>query len=245
MISIYTGTPGAGKSLHIAQRIYYKLRANKVVIANFEINLEKVSKKKKDQLPFYEVPNDKLIPDNLIRFSQEYFTREKKPVKEDTIFLVIDEAQIVFNSREWQHGLNRPQWLSFFSQHRKYGYEVVLIAQFDGMIDKQIRTLIEYNYIHRKVSNFGIFGRLFSLLSFGKLFVAVKMWYPLNEKVGSEFFKAHKKYYSIYDTFANFKRQDSPLKVAGSPDPDAAPADLSAVLLPDPETDTEKKKQAV
>ena len=101
MISIYTGTPGAGKSLHIAQRIYYKLRSNKVVIANFDINLEKVSKKKKDNLPFFEVPNDKLNPTNLIRFSYEYFNREKKPVKEDTIFLVIDEAQIIFNSLLW------------------------------------------------------------------------------------------------------------------------------------------------
>ena len=37
----------------------------------------------------------------------------------------------------------------FFSQHRKLGYRVILVAQFSEMIDKQIRALIEYEYIHR------------------------------------------------------------------------------------------------
>ena len=57
------------------------------------------------------------------------------------------------------------------------------------MIDKQIRSLIEYEYIHRKVSNFGVVGKVMSMVTFGKLFCAVKMWYPLNERLGAEFFQ--------------------------------------------------------
>ena len=72
------------------------------------------------------------------------------------------------------------------------------------MIDRQIRSLIEYEQIHRKVSNFGIKGKILSLCSGGNLFVSVKVWYPMNEKVGSEFFHAHKRYYSLYDTFGSF-----------------------------------------
>lgn len=79
-----------------------------------------------------------------------------------------------------------------FTQHRKLGYEVVLVAQFDRMLDRQIRSLIEYEWIHRKVSNFGIQGKLISAFCGGKLFVAVKVWYPMKEKVGSEFYMYRK-----------------------------------------------------
>ena len=65
-------------------------------------------------------------------------------------------------------------------------------------------SLIEYEWIHRKVSNFGIQGKIFSLLFGGKLFVAVKVWYPMKQKVGSEFFMYKKKFSDIYDTYALF-----------------------------------------
>lgn len=203
MISLYSGTPGSGKSLHIARRIFHTLRRHRPVICNFNINLKKVERKKskRNKLKFSYVENMYLTPDYLIDYSRTYFAG--KFVKEDEILLVIDEAQILFNSRAWQQA-GRDKWLSFFSQHRKYGFEVVFIAQFDGMIDKQIRTLIEYNYLHRKLSNFGIIGKIMSIFALGKVFGAVKVWYPLNEKVGSELFTATRKYYSLYDTYADF-----------------------------------------
>lgn len=92
----------------------------------------------------------------------------------------------------------------FFTQHRKYGYDIVLVSQFDRMIDRQIRSLIEYELVHRKVSNYGLIGKILSMISIGNLFVSVKIWYPMKEKVGSQFFKAHKKYYSLYDTYNIF-----------------------------------------
>ena len=39
------------------------------------------------------------------------------------------------------------------------------------------------------------------MLSPFNLFVKVKVWYPMKEKVGSEFYKSVPKYYRIYDTF--------------------------------------------
>ena len=38
MIYFYSGTPGSGKSLHVAQDIYQYLQRGKNVIANFDIN---------------------------------------------------------------------------------------------------------------------------------------------------------------------------------------------------------------
>lgn len=210
MISIYTGTPGSGKSLHVAKNIYSSLRSGKLTICNFEINLEKVHKKKYKSLPFKYIDNLDLTPEKLINISKDYF-KGKKRVKEDSILLIIDECQLLFNSREWQKG-NRRYWLSFFSQHRKYGYEIILVAQFDGMVDKQIRSLIEYEYKHRKASNFGLMGRIVSIITLGGQFCCIKLWYPLGEKIGSEFFKARKKYFRIYDTFGFFENPDDAIK---------------------------------
>jgi hypothetical protein len=44
-------------------------------------------------------------------------------LKEGEILLLIDEAQLMFNSRKWQN-ISRQGWLSFFSQHRHYGYPI-------------------------------------------------------------------------------------------------------------------------
>ena len=197
MIVLYSGTPGSGKSLHTAEKIYFSLKYKRPVIANFEINESKIKKK----ADFVYLPNDELNPDFLKQYAKQYW--KGKRVKEEHITLVIDEAQLLFNAREWSKP-DRKEWLSFFTQHRKFGYHIILVAQFDNMIDKQIRSLIEYQFIHRKVSNFGAFGKVFSMFTLGKLFVAVKVWYPLGEKIDSEFFTAKKKYYSLYDTFLIF-----------------------------------------
>lgn len=218
MISLYSGTPGSGKSLHVATRIYYTLRAGRPVIANFPVNVGLIARGRRRCGPFLAYDNEKLNPDLLIDFSASWFRDHR--FREETILLVIDEAQLMFNARSWD-ARDRSGWVSFFSQHRKYGYSIVLIAQFDRMLDRQIRSLLEYEYIHRKVSNFGVWGRIFSVVALGKLFVAVKMWYPLHEKVGADWYAAKKRYYQIYDTYSTFGLRDpGPPEVAVSLDPD-------------------------
>lgn len=166
-------------------------------ICNFEIDVARIRK----GCSFIYKPNYEITPEYLCNYSRDYFKNRR--IKEDEILLVLDECQLMFNARDWnQKGRN--EWLSFFTQHRKYGYTIILVAQFDRMIDRQIRSLIEYEFIHRKVSNFGWKGWLLSFWSFGRLFVSVKIWYPMKEKVGSEFFLARKKYYSLYDTYNSF-----------------------------------------
>ena len=59
-------------------------------------------------------------------------------------------------------------------------------------------------YVHRKVNNYGLFGKILGTLCFGSLFVCVKVWYPMKERIGSEFMMANKKYFRIYDTFNMF-----------------------------------------
>ena len=65
------------------------------------------------------------------------------------------------------------------------------------------------------MSNYGIKGKILSAFCLGNLFVSVKVWYPMKEKVGSDFFIAHKKYYSLYDTFGMFA--PATVGIQGSP----------------------------
>lgn len=199
MIRLYSGTPGSGKSLHNARDVINRSRMGKPVIGNFPADLGRFKRAN-----YTYVPNYELNPDFLINYSRKFF--QGKKIKEGAILLVIDECQLLFNSRDWQQK-GRNEWLSFFSQHRKYGYDVTLIAQFDRMIDRQIRGLIEYEFIHRKLSNYGFGGKIMSLLFGGNTFVSVEMWYPLKLKISSDFIHARKYYYSIYDTFGTFQTE--------------------------------------
>lgn len=203
MIELYSGTPGSGKSLHTAQKIKDWLHKWKSpVITNFDFNALACNQKGYGSLLI--VKNSDITPDFLIFFSEKYRKiRNWNSVPEETILLVIDEAQILFNAREWNKG-NRADWISFFTQHRKLGYRIILIAQFDRMLDRQIRSVIEYEYIHRKVKNIGKGGFILNLFSGGGLHVAVKIYKPLGEKVGSDYFKGNKSLYTLYDSYTRF-----------------------------------------
>lgn len=204
MIDIYTGTPGSGKSLHVASRLCGLLRSNHLVITNFEVDRKRIPNP--EMLVILD--NSRLKNPKAVRgIIDDYWQSVDKPVHEGAIVLFIDEAQLLFNSREWSK-TQGSGWISFFTQHRKFGLDIVLVAQFMEMIDRQVRSLIEYEYIHRKVSNFGGMGLiagfvmfLINCFTFGKLFVAVKIWVPLKQRVGAEFYIARPGLYKIYDTY--------------------------------------------
>lgn len=187
------------------------VQKNKPCIGNFEINYDNIRGRKKGEYTY--ILNDDLCPNDLINYSKKVF--ENRKIKEDYILLVLDECQLIFNARDW-NVKGRQEWLSFFTQHRHFGYNIILVAQFDRMIDRQVRSLIEYEYIHRKVANYGTMGFLVSALSFGKLFICVQMWYPLRTKIGSNFFRCRKSLYSLYDSYNMFSVGDG-VGVMGSP----------------------------
>lgn len=193
MISLYSGTPGSGKSLHIAQVIYDRSRFHRPTLGNFDVRNDLLP----DSDTYLYVPNEELTYDFLVSFSVSYFRQHK--YKEGSILVIIDEAQLLFNSREWNKA-DRFGWIKFFTQHRKLGYNIIMVSQFDKMLDKQIRCLFEYEYIHRKISNFGWKGKLVSVWTGNRLFLAVKFWYPLKTKVGQESFLYKRKYGELYDT---------------------------------------------
>lgn len=200
MINLYSGTPGSGKSLHAIKKIKEYYFNKKWVITNFDVNFFWDGKKYGKYL---RLKNECLNVYTLQNISKEYCNEIKRRVKEEEILLVIDEAQLIFNTREWSSP-DRKEWISFFSQHRKLGYHIILISQHAEMLDKQIRALIEYEHIHRKIANLGNGGKILNVVFGGESFIDVTLYYSMSLKTGQEVFRGNKMLYDMYDTFTLF-----------------------------------------
>ncbi len=198
MVILYSGTPGSGKSYHATKRVHDMTKIGVFVIANFSVKLPP-----EQAAFFFFVPIEKLTVNYLINFSKEHHQKGR----ESQTLILIDEAAIIFNSRDYGRK-DRSDWLKFFSQHRKLGFDVILITQQDRSLDRQIRGQIEYNYIHRKLSNFGFKGWIIRVLTH-KQFVCVHIWYPIKERLDCEYFRIKKKIADSYDTFSMFDDSDT------------------------------------
>lgn len=212
MIHLYSGTPGSGKSFHATQKIFYRLRRGKNVISNYPINLDNCSysflgywlKKifkwykphKKKLGKFDYITNEEMT----VEFLKEYARKNHKKQKESQTLVIIDECGIKFNPRLFLQA-DRLKWIEFFSLHRHYGYDFILISQSDRMVDRQIRSFFEYNHQHRNVGNYKLFGKLLSFFVGGGLFVDCTVFYSIRERVGSDWIKFSRRIASLYDTF--------------------------------------------
>ncbi|SCJ52485.1 Zonula occludens toxin [uncultured Eubacterium sp.] len=196
MIWLYSGTPGSGKSYHATADIYYRLKRRKgkrknKVIANFPLSL--------DTSDFTYLDNSQLTVRRLYNYAR---FRHKMGVEGQTL-VVIDEAQVVFNSRNWNtDSHSRMDWIIFFTQHRKLGFDFILIAQNDRMIDRQIRCLIEYEVAHMKIGNY------FRILPV-TAFLAVQRWYGQKMKVSHDVIVYRKRIAKLYDSYMMFDGHDA------------------------------------
>ncbi len=230
MVYLYTGTPGSGKSYHCAREIHERMQWGKTTIGNFSIDVwngittakgyrdykrirapydvtgERIPANKLRGLQrvkragrYYHVANNHLTPKFLYAFARKFHRRRKE--HQTTVY--IDEASLFFNSRTFQ-SKDRMQWIEFLQLHRHFGFDVVLITQHDRMIDRQIRSLADYEIQHRDVKNYRAMGYVLSLLFGGHLFLAVKVYYGFREKIGQEFMLFNRRIANLYDTFSHF-----------------------------------------
>jgi zona occludens toxin len=183
MISLYTGSVGSGKSYHsIELGLQWAKNPKKAVIANFPIKppkkfLTKRSEKKWEQTMERWNYREEISVEYLMALSFEkgWFG------KESSCIVLIDEAGIMFNSRDWQHERKeRQKWIKFLSQSRKFGYDFIFICQMDRMIDRQIRGLVEYEVKHLKANN-AIFFKWLSMFKV-TMFMYVYKWYQTKLK---------------------------------------------------------------
>ena len=212
MIEAYTGTPGSGKSYHAVYDMMERIRYKHPVITNIPLNLGKLEKKEWINETYIFKETSEINNDNFTEFLKNFSNDLKDKMKwnrvpEDYIYLVIDEAQLIFNCRDWQAG-NRREWTTFFQLHRKYGYHVILITQMSKMLDKHMQGLLEYECIHRKFSNFGLKGLLVSLLFFSPtMFASVRMWSAMREMIDCKIFRYSSRIAKCYNTTTDFSKQ--------------------------------------
>lgn len=192
MIYLYSGTPGSGKSLHSIKDIVFKLKRGGNVIANFPVVTSKI---KGCNGKFIYKSNNELTSKFLIDFARKNHVKGK----EGQTLIIIDEAQALFNPRDFARS-DRRDYNTFFSLHRHLGYNVILVTQNDRLLDRQIRCLIEYEVRHRKINNFKTIGMLIPF----KTFACISYWYGVKERLGVEFFIYRKTLSNLYDSYALF-----------------------------------------
>lgn len=217
IITLYSGTPGSGKSYHAAKDIIKRFSRGGGLICNFPLAIPD-NIKPADDLRVAYWDNADITPQRLTAYAQKY---HKIGVEGQTL-VVIDEAQVIFNCREFS-ATDRKDWVKFFTQHRKLGFNMLLITQWDRMLDRQIRVLIENEVKHRKLNNYGFGGGLLQLLTFGSTwFIAIEYWYGGNKLLLSrEIFRYSPKVSRIYDSYKMFddaQGENSLFKAL--PDPD-------------------------
>lgn len=220
MITFYSGTPGSGKSLRVARTIVQHICVlKKNVITNMDIDYDYIrtskvksffGKKdcfKKNVGKYYYFNNQQMTPENLIKYAYKFH----KKGRENQTLIVIDEAQMILSPtvvklKTQEDKTYRQRWLEFCTQHRHLGFNIIIVSQFDRLIDPQVRCLFEYNCIHRKVNRFKI-GWVLGIFGIS-LFVAVEYWYGINARMGATFFLYHKKYSRIYDSYKRFDERN-------------------------------------
>ncbi|TEB13556.1 Zonular occludens toxin (Zot) [Pelotomaculum sp. FP] len=171
MIYLYEGPVGSGKSYHALAKGIGKIyaRTNNLVYSNFPVKFSNKDIKKGIDKRWYFYSDEEMNPDFFVAesFRKGFFG------KEGYALLIIDEAGVYFNSRDWQiAGDKRKEWIKFFNVFsRKCGYDVVLVAQSERMVDRQVRAAMEYRVKHVKLRNY----KWFALLPW-QVFVAVNYW---------------------------------------------------------------------
>lgn len=198
-IMLYSGTPGSYKSYHATSDVIRWLKIGKNVIANFCINPTNYFKNKKVKGNFYFKTNEQITVNYLVNFAKEHHQQGK--LRAQTL-VVIDEASIMFNARQFDRK-DRMDWINFFANHRHMNYDIILIAQNDRMLDRQIRGLLEYDMKHRALKNMNLVMALVSTFA-GGLYHCVEYWYPCKLKTNTELHRFSKKIASCYDTMAIF-----------------------------------------
>lgn len=208
MISIYSGTVGSSKSYHATALGLEWLNRGKHIVANFPI-LPPRNMRTKAQKERWEKKSKRwhfmeaITIQTLIALSIEngWFGKESQCI------CIIDEAGILFNSRDWQtEAKTRTAWIKFLSQSRKFGFDLVFVAQSDKMIDKQIRGLVEYDVKHFKLNNSFFLGWL-SLFKIS-IFMYNYKWYQTKLKGNMRFAIFNPAVANRYDTMRTFNLEE-------------------------------------
>jgi hypothetical protein len=185
-ITLVTAPPGGGKSYYCVRRVTNALMEGKPVAGNVALQpgWERTMARRNWVYWLRPLKRRKFIAHaaDLYFYSEdleELFRLRLEGKGEGRGVMILDEAHNWMNARSWS-AKDREAIVRFFSQHRKLGWNVDLVAQHAEMIDKQVRNLCEYVVYLRNLKKASWGGvRLFPI----NLFLAVTTWHAAQRVV--------------------------------------------------------------
>lgn len=236
-ISLITGVPGSGKTMFACKEISRALEDGKPVATNVQLREDfpeyilrrswlyyvkfwrrkSFQKRAREQFHFAE-SLDELMAIRL------------KGSREGRGLMVLDEAHEWMNARSWS-AEDRKVIVRLFSQHRKLGWDVLVLAQHPEMIDKQVRNLVEYVAYFRnlKKAKWPLIGLPISPVN---LFLGIFTWHAVKRVVVKRVFFPVSWRANLYDTHQvmhGLQTEDD---------------DLDVIVLPSPASDRAKPTAA-
>lgn len=205
-IEFYTGTPGSGKSYHCLETIIDFLDKGKHVIANFPLNFTEKMIRDGYADRYMYISDEFLMGENGMSILWQVASEKVDGISrffgkgESLCLVVIDEAGNYFPPDEATSKVQK-KWKLFFRQHRKMGYDFILVSQGTNDINKSIRSCVEYEIAHRKANRVAPFKWLP-----WSLFFYVRYWTADRKRqlLGSESSIYVKRFAALYNTYQMF-----------------------------------------
>lgn len=207
-MTLRTAPPGGGKSYTAICLVVEAILAGKCVAGNVELVEDWPERIARRNWPFWirRGARRRFLREARERYHftedlGELFAIRLEGAGESRGLMVLDEAHNWMNARSWSSG-DRKEIVTFFTQHRKLGWDVELIAQDAEMIDKQVRVLAEYIAYGRNMKKAKWGGvRIFPF----NLFLVVVCWHASQRVVVErKLFRLRKWVAALYDHEATF-----------------------------------------
>lgn len=151
MYIIHEGVPGSGKSYDAVKRMLDVLKGKRVVYTNID---GVFNQRSLEAIAAYTGLDYSEVRQLLRPLDNQTQVKRFWEHCESGSYIIIDEAQLYWNSRDYQLQDNKDHG-AFASTHRHQGYDVLLITQRAERIDSALRALCEWRYRYRKLNFFG------------------------------------------------------------------------------------------
>lgn len=193
MIEMYEGRIGGGKTYSAVRKMLEYMSYGGVVSTNITLNIERCREYCR-KVHGVEIQDEQY----------QYLTEEKIGVfhrhtpsgtKEMPSLVVIDEAHIWLNARDWANA-NR-ELLTFLTQSRKSFTDVIFISQSSLNCDKQIMRLIQYIWRFRDMQQVKVWGVSMKMCRF---FMGVQYDYDGKTVVNRKYIPKETGIYECYST---------------------------------------------
>lgn len=154
MIEIYEGRLGGGKTYSAVVRILNHLRLGGTVCTNVEVKWQPMKDyvAKRFGLDLEDTQLIKLADDQI----GDFHRHTPSGTHDMPVLVVVDEAHLNFNSRDWQNSSR--DLLAFLTQSRKVATDIIFISQSLLNMDKQFARLVQFVWRFRDLSRWKIPG---------------------------------------------------------------------------------------